>query len=70
MTRNDVDKACGQTPCLCGDIETWHPDCYRAFLGLPKSKIEEAKDRAYAIARRKLRKRAQETIAPGKDETK
>lgn len=28
MTRFEVDKACGQTPCLCGDLETWHPECY------------------------------------------
>lgn len=61
MTRFEVDRACGQTPCLCGDIETWHPGCYRVYLGRPKDEIQAATERAYAIARRKLRKRAQET---------
>lgn len=58
MTRDEVDKAAGQTPCLCGDIETWHPECYSMFLGRPEHEIKEAKTHAYAIARRKLRERA------------
>ena len=58
MERLEVDKACGQTPCLCGDIDAWHTQCYRRFLGLPKHEIELAKKRAYRIARRKLRERA------------
>jgi len=54
MTRFEVDRACGQTPCLCGDIETWHIKCYE----IPSHQIEKAIDRAYRIARRKLKERA------------
>jgi len=57
MTRSEVDRACGQTPCLCGDIETWHPECY---AGKTKTEISDGYNEAYSIARRKLRIRAAE----------
>lgn len=58
MKREEVDRACGQTPCLCGAIDTWHPEC---FAGKSKSSVAAGYDKAYQIARRKLRSRAQET---------
>ena len=57
MNRLEVDRALGQTPCICGDVETWHQECYAKFLGRPKHEIAEAMDRAYTIARRKLKAR-------------
>lgn len=57
MTRWEVDMACGQTPCLCGDIDTSHPQCY---AGKTYTEIRAAYELAYRIARRKLRERAKE----------
>ena len=59
MTRFEVDKACGQTPCLGGDLETWHPQCYG---GKNDEQLTAATARSYEIARRKLRKRAKESV--------
>lgn len=58
MNRLEVDRALGQTPCICGDVENWHPQCYAKFLGRPKHEIDAAMDRAYGMARRKLKERA------------
>jgi hypothetical protein len=58
MNRMEVDRALGQTPCICGDVEAWHPQCYARFLGRPKHEIDAAMDRAYRTARRKLKERA------------
>lgn len=55
MTRYEIDRACNQTPCICGDIETWHPKCY---AGKTSAEIKSGYDRAYSIARRKLKARA------------
>jgi len=52
MTRHEVDRTCGQTPCLCGDIEEWHHSCYR---GKTPSEVAVAYQQAYQIARTKLR---------------
>ena len=60
MNRLEVDRALGQTPCICGDVEAWHPQCYAKLLGRPKSEIEAAMDHAYRTARRKLKARAME----------
>jgi hypothetical protein len=57
MNRLEVDRALGQTPCVCGDVETWHQQCYAKFRGRPKHEFEAAMDRAYRIARRKLNDR-------------
>lgn len=59
MTRFEVDRACGQTPCLCGDIETWHPEC---FKGKSASQIKTDYDRAYRIARDKLKVRVAQQV--------
>ena len=58
MNRLEVDRALGQTPCICGDVESWHPQCYARFLGRPKHEIDAAMDRAYRTARCKLKERA------------
>lgn len=58
MNRLEVDRALGQTPCICGDVENWHPQCYARFLGRPRHEIDAAMDRAYRTARRKLKERA------------
>lgn len=58
MNRLEVDRALGQTPCICGEIETWHQQCYAKFLGRPKHEIDAAMDAAYRTARRKLKERA------------
>lgn len=28
MTDYEVERALGCTPCVCGDLETWHFACY------------------------------------------
>ena len=56
MTRYEIDRACNQTPCICGDIETWHKQCY---AGKTTDEIKVGYDRAYRIARRKLKARAE-----------
>lgn len=60
MTRNEIEMACGQTPCLCGDIETWHPACY---AGKSEAEVKSGYVRAYQIARVKLRTRANQHVA-------
>ena len=48
LTDYKVEMLIGQTPCLCGDCETWHQDCYRG-------KSDEQIDAEYRIAYRKAR---------------
>jgi hypothetical protein len=55
MNRTDVDRALGCSPCCCGDLETWHPECY---AGKTTEQIAAAYARAYAIARREIGERA------------
>lgn len=59
MRRLEVDRACSQTPCLCGDSETWHPEC---FVGMTPGRVRDAYDRAYKIARSNLRKRVGKSV--------
>lgn len=59
MTRFEVDRACGQSPCLCGDIETWHLSC---FAGKTAAEIERLYVRAYRVARLRLQRRAQQHL--------
>ena len=69
MNRLEVDRALGQAPCICGDVETWHPQCYAKFLGRPKYEVDAAMDRAYCTARRKLKERAKAIAAASLAET-
>lgn len=58
MIRREIDKACGQTPCLCGTIDTWHPECY---AGKDAKQIESMYKTAYKTARAKIERRAENT---------
>jgi hypothetical protein len=51
MNRDEIDRLLGRTPCCCGDLETWHPECYAG-------KTTEQIAAAYAIARQEIRDRA------------
>lgn len=51
-----IDQALGQTPCVCGAIDTWHPHCY---FGKTTEQIETGYEKAYATARKYLREQAQ-----------
>ena len=55
-----VDQALGQTPCLCGAIDTWHPGCY---AGKTNEQVEAGYVTAYAMARKALRERCTEKTA-------
>ena len=55
MTQFEVDMALGQTPCLCGDCETWHPECFR---GKSAEQVRAGYVGAYRKARRYLARRA------------
>jgi hypothetical protein len=55
MKRHEIDRLAGQTPCLCGSIETWHFACYK---GKTQQEVDSAIPGAYRIAARKLRERA------------
>lgn len=49
MTRFQIDRLIGQTPCLCANIETWHLEC---FAGKSDAAIKKGYNRAYATVRR------------------
>lgn len=55
LTPDVIDRMIGQTPCLCGDIETWHSRCY---AGKSQEKIGTGYKAAYRIAARKIREQA------------
>lgn len=61
MTDLEVDLALGMTPCVCGDCETWHQECYR---GKTQAEIDAAYKVAYKKARLFLKRRA-ENVAMG-----
>lgn len=51
MTTLEIDQYLGQTPCLCGNVTTWHGPCY---AGKTDKQIEDAYRRVYACIRRLL----------------
>lgn len=56
MTDHEVERALGYTPCVCAKLDgTWHPACYR---GLTDAQIAAGYKRAFAAARRHLKKQA------------
>jgi hypothetical protein len=57
MTRAVVERLAQQTPCLCGDIDTWHRECY---AGKSEEQIKAEYAAAFDKARRTLRARLQE----------
>jgi len=52
LTEHQVEQIIGQTPCVCGDVETWHPACYK---GKTKEQIAAEYKTAYRIARVKAK---------------
>lgn len=59
MTDHEVEQFLGCTPCVCGDLETWHPRCY---VGLTKEAIAAGYKRAFAKARREIKSRIKAAI--------
>jgi len=51
MTALEIDRYFGQTPCLCGDVSSWHFDCY---AGKSAKEVASAYRRVYARIRRRL----------------
>lgn len=57
MSDYEVERALGYTPCVCGVIDgTWHPECYR---GLKQKDVAAAHKKAFAAARRYLKKQSE-----------
>jgi hypothetical protein len=52
MTEAEIDRALGGTPCVCGDLTTWHRECYACKT---PEQIKAGYVRAYAKARRHLK---------------
>lgn len=61
MTDHEVERALGYTPCMCAKIDgTWHPACYR---GKTDEQIAAGYKRAFAAARRHLKKQAKDAAS-------
>lgn len=48
MTDYEMDRHFGQTPCLCGATDTWHPRCYR---NKTSEQVKDAYRRVYSKLR-------------------
>lgn len=58
MTDYEVERALGYTPCVCGVIDgTWHQKCYQ---GKTKEQITAGYKRAFANARKHLKREREE----------
>ena len=53
MTNFEIDRLLQHTPCLCGDITTWHKECYR---GKTDEEVREGYRKVYSRIRRQLAK--------------
>lgn len=51
LSDHDVERLVGQTPCLCGSVESWHPECYR---GKTDAQIKAGYRTVFAKVRRHL----------------
>lgn len=61
MKERQIDEIFGQTPCLCGNVETWHPECYK---GKSKAQVEASYKAVYLMLRAYLRSlRRKELVA-------
>jgi hypothetical protein len=58
LSDSDVERMLGFTPCVCGDLETWHFGCYR---GKTKEQIADGYKRAFRLARAELKRRLANT---------
>ena len=50
----DIVREIGQTPCICGDLDTWHPVCYR---GKTAEEVRRLARGAMRAARREVARR-------------
>lgn len=55
MTEFEIDRHFGGTPCLCGEVGTWHRGCY---AGKTKAEIVAAYKGVYRKLRRRIKSRA------------
>lgn len=55
MTEYEVERALGCTPCVCGDLETWHPACYQ---GKTREQLAAGHKTAMVKARAHLKSQA------------
>lgn len=56
MTDHEVERTLGYTPCVCAVLDgAWHRQCYRDKTA---EQIEAGYKRAFAAARRHLKKQA------------
>jgi hypothetical protein len=53
VTDYEVERALVCTPCVCGDLASWHRECY---AGKTQEQIAAGYARAFAKARRHLKK--------------
>ena len=51
-----IEMYFGQTPCLCGDVETWHKKCYAEKSD---EEIKAASKKAFDMARLKMKREVQ-----------
>jgi hypothetical protein len=54
LSDHEVEREIGQTPCLCGDFETWHTRCY---AGKCDAQIAKELRSAMLLARKELKRR-------------
>lgn len=60
MTNDEVERALGYTPCVCGKLDgTWHPRCYR---GKTAEQIAAGYKRAFEVARQHLKRQRDEAV--------
>lgn len=60
MKDQELERALGYTPCVCAKIDgTWHAACY---LGLSQEQLAAGYKRAFAAARRHLKKQAAKAV--------
>ena len=59
MTDYEVERALGCTPCVCGDLETWHSKCYR---GKTTEELDALHKAAMRKARDNLKRQANKAI--------
>lgn len=55
LTDYEVVQILGCDPCICGDLTTWHPQCY---AGKTDAEIQSAARAAMRRARRAIKRKA------------
>jgi hypothetical protein len=57
MTKEVIEKVIGQSPCLCGDMNTWHGTCY---AGKSNEQIAQESEKAYRTVAAALKQQAKD----------